>query len=240
MKIPLISELVFTHHTVSPICEPAEINTDALRRLAIFPRTGVLYNRVKKNANSTTMVALNALENGVMLNTTAAKKGATQWHHLRVQFMDLSRFKRLLIIRDPYTRTLSAFREKFRQQKYKERWREFELSPRGYLDFLLWLKDGGLDADPHWDLQMKSIAFPLKAYTHVLRFESLKETLFDFLRQCNDATSEDFFIESGRKGSLHATGSSGAVEEFYDQKSFRLVSELFEQDFLFLGYPFQS
>ncbi len=240
MKIPRVSEFVFKNHTVSSICDPAEINPGALGRLAIFPRIGVMYNRVRKNANSTTMVALNGLENGVLLDSRSSKRSAIQWHHLRTQFMDLSRFKRLLIIRDPYARTLSAFREKFRKQKYKERWREFELSPRGYLDFLLWLQDGGLDADSHWDLQTKSIALPLKSYSHVFRFENLEETLFDFLRQCDATTPEEFFLESVRKGSRHATGSSGALEQFYGEESFRLVSEMFEKDFLSLGYPFRS
>lgn len=240
MKLPVVSEFIFKHHTISSICDPSEVNLSALRRLAIFPKTGVLYNRVKKNANSTTMVALSGLEHGVMPDSHSAKRSMIEWHHLRVQFMDLSRFKRLLIIRDPYTRTLSAFREKFRQQKYKDRWREFELSPRGYLDFLLWLKDGALAADAHWDLQMNSIAFPLKGYSHVLRFENLEEALLDFLKQCNTATTEEFFLESGRKGSLHATGSSGVIEQFYGKESFRLVSEMFEKDFLALGYPFRS
>lgn len=66
------------------------------------------------------------------------------------------------------------------------------LSPRGYLDFLLWLKDGGLDADAHWDLQSKSIAFPLESYSHVLCFENLEDTLFDFLSQCSTTISKKF------------------------------------------------
>lgn len=240
MKIPFVSEFVFKHHTLSSICHPAEINPGALRRLAIFPKIGVLYNRVKKNANSTTMVALSGLENGVIVAPRSAKKQAAQWHHLQTQCMDLSRFKRLLIIRDPYSRTLSAFREKFRQQQYKERWREFELSPAGYLDFLLWLKDGGLEADGHWDLQMKSIALPLTGYSHVLKFENLEESLFDFMRQCDAAVPDGLFLESEKSGKRHATGSTGAISDFYSKESFRLVSEIFEKDFLSLGYPFTS
>jgi hypothetical protein len=89
-------------------------------------------------------------------------------------------------------------------------------------------------------LQTKSIAFPLKGYSHVLRFENFGEGLFDFLRQCNTSTSEEFFLESGRKGSRHATGSSAVIEQFYGKESFRLVSEMFEKDFLSMDYPFRS
>lgn len=240
MKVPLVSEFVFKHHTASSICHPAKINSDALGRLAIFPKIGVLYNRVKKNANSTTVVALSALEDGVLSHTKSAKRGAVQWHHLQTQFMNFDEFKRLLIIRDPYSRTLSAFREKFRQDKYKQRWREFELSPQGFLEFLHWLKDGALSGDAHWDLQMKSIAFPLESYSHVLRFEHLEGTLFEFLKQCSATTSEEIFLESKRRGSQHATGSCGALEQFYGKESLRLVSEMFEKDFSFLDYPFRS
>lgn len=239
MKLPFI-EFVFKHHTISSFCHPAEVNSAALRRLAIFPELGVIYNRVKKNANSTTVVALSALENGVLSDSRSAKKNTVRWHQLKTQCMDLNQFKRLLIIRDPYSRTLSAFREKFRQDIYKQRWREFELSPRGYLDFLLWLKDGGLDADAHWDLQSKSIAFPLESYSHVLRFENLEDTLFDFLSQCRTTISEEIFLESKKRGTRHATGSSDAVEEFYGKASLQLVNELFQKDFSFLGYPIRS
>lgn len=240
MKIRRFSEFIFKNHTVSRVCDPAEVNPSAFGRLVFFPRIGVMYNRVRKNANSTTMVALSNLESGVLLDARSAKSSAIQWHHIRTQFMDISRFKRLLIIRDPYARTLSAFREKFSKQMYKDRWGKFELTPRGYLDFLLWLRDGGLNVDSHWDLQIKSIALPLKSYSHVFRFENLDYALFDFLRHCKATISEEFFVESVRNGSRHATGSSGVLNQFYGKESSRIVSELFEKDFLSLGYPFRS
>jgi hypothetical protein len=240
MILPSFREFIFKKHAASSFCDPAKINSSALGRLAFFPKIGVMYNRVRKNANSTTMIALSCLENGFVLGEKSAKRNAIRWHHLQTQFMDLSQFKRLLIVRDPYARTLSAFRDKFSKQMYIDRWGKFELSPRGYLDFLLWLRDGGLDKNSHWDLQIKSIAFPLESYSHVFKFENIEYTLFDFLRNCNAAISDESFLQSVKNGSQHATGSSTVINQFYGKESFRLVSELFEKDFLSIGYPFRD
>jgi Sulfotransferase family len=232
---------IFFNYRLPSLCKIEEVNVEAFDRIAVFRKSKIAFNRLKKNANSTVMIALTRLENGLLLNSTlTAKREASGLDDASVLFADLAHFDWLLIVRDPYSRTLSAFLEKFQKELYIRRYGKFELSSIGFLNFLCWLKDGGMSADFHWNLQTAHIFLPMSFYTRIIRFETFGSEFLRFLQEKDPAIDSDFLSEATSIGAIHATRSDEKVNAFYNTESKKLVSELFEADFRALGYPFKD
>ena len=155
----------------------------ALDAIIIDRKRAFLYNKVKKNA---TKYIKNFLVAGIQHEEAEAADGGAPRKtkkdlallSSRIVFDDLSKYRSLLVVRDPINRTLSAFIDKFSNQKEKySGYEQFELTPKGFERFVSWLSDGGLGEDLHWDLQTNSIVFPISFYTDVIRLEEINERL---------------------------------------------------------------
>jgi hypothetical protein len=215
-----------------------------LRRVAVFPRSGVIYNRIQKNANTTTMLILDRLETG-NIRSIAASKGQNAiviGAAIKGQ-LNLSGARSWLVTRNPYTRILSAFLYKFHfdgPAALRRYGRTFEISPRGFENFLLWLKDGGLERDGHWNLQVKSMALPAMAFTDIIRTEFYEDDLLAALKKVpafSDADVASVDIKGLTKaGSPHGTSDIAKKVAFFSPRATSLVVELFHLDFLSFGY----
>ena len=184
------------------------------------------------------MIALTRLETGQLLNSRMkAKHDANRMDSASSLICDLSSFDWLLIVRDPYSRTLSAFLEKFQHESYIRNYGRYDLSPAGFHRFLCWLKDGGLSADYHWNLQTANIFLPVHLHNRIIKFETFGSEFLSFLQEKDRSVDAQFFSEATIRGGVMATNSAAKVPIFYDRSSRRLVSELFEKDFRTLGYP---
>lgn len=220
-----------------------DINAEALGQLAIFPSLRLCYNRLKKNANSTAMIALQSLEIGEFssVKSAGAKRSALSLGKSTPSIPnDIREYDWLLIVRDPYSRTLSAFLQKFQMPAFREKYGNFDLTREGFADFLLWLKNGGLERNYHWNLQCKHMIFPISNYTKVIRFENFNDEFFRFINAINPAVSSDVWKSLSERGSWHATKSVEKLEHYYSKDSRKIVSELFRQDFLALDYPIKD
>ncbi|MDO9150510.1 MAG: sulfotransferase family 2 domain-containing protein [Methylotenera sp.] len=212
------------------------INSDALKHVAIFPKLNIAFNRIKKNANSTSMVSLAYLDRGLMQNEKDAKR-----HSLHLQKMPLKEWLKMsgyhfsVVIRNPYTRVLSAFINKFSKSSYLEKYGPFEISANGFKKFLYWLQDGGLGADPHWDLQKKLMLLPLAYYDHVIKFENYAAEFIELLNKNSlDLSQEE--LKSLNIYSGPTIGSNSKLDFFYDDESRELVLKMYIDDFIWLGY----
>ncbi len=208
----------------------------ASRRLVYFEDLGLVYNRVPKNANTTTTVFF------------AELSGLTVRHHSEAilasrrlpwsVFLDLPSFHAVVIIRNPYSRVLSAFLDKFGNQGalYRSRYGDFEPTPMGFRRFVDYLKDRGTSGNPHWDFQQRLIPFPLTAYDSVIRFESYATGVSEMLQfleiEFDSSKLQTLFPTDTQK----KTHSESYMAQFYDEKSIREIGNLYESDFTFLGY----
>jgi hypothetical protein len=186
------------------------------------------------------MIALTRLENGLLSNSRTSKRQACALDDLSTLAYNLSVFDWLLIVRDPYSRTLSAFLEKFRREDYIRNYGNFAISPDGFHDFLCWLKNGGLSADYHWNLQTAHLLLPINYYSKIIRFENFYSEFLSFLQQKNPSINANFLTECTKLGTRHATQSNSKIDIFYNKEARKLVSELFEVDFHALGYKFKD
>ena len=99
--------------------DPDSISLSASRHVSLFPKLNLAFNRVKKNGNSTTMSILHAMEHGSVADSNDAKRQAA---HLRranpLLFMSAGKLFYVVIIRNPYSRLLSAFLNKFAKSEF--------------------------------------------------------------------------------------------------------------------------
>ena len=212
-----------------------EVNCSAMRHVALYPNLQLAYNRIKKNANTSTMIQLRKLEADVQENGDTAKSNTL--HITSAPIGEIARLRSytfFVIVRNPYTRVLSAFLSKFgrKDQQYVRRFRYFDLNPAGFHDFVSWLQDGGLSRDKHWDLQSKVLLLPLEKFDVVVRIENYSEEMRQLLsfRKLEVSSADTLRHTKG-------TGASKHVQSFYTPEIADKVYRMFEADFDALCYP---
>lgn len=221
-----------------------DVDSDTARKLAVFPKLGVVYNRIQKNANTTTMLLLDALETGRVRSIPDSKGQHLLFYKawLTGRF-SLAGARYMVVVRSPLSRALSSFLFKFdffQSTAMRRYGRSFEVSPEGFRDFLLWLKDGALSRDLHWDLQVHSLALPVGVFTDIVHTERYEAEMRAFLGRTrlgpSAATAAIDFKELRRLGTPHATKSQDRRDDFFTPETRRLVNEIYAKDFEAFGY----
>lgn len=213
------------------------VNRQAINKIAVFPGLGLCFNRIRKNANSNIVALLWEIESGRAEEIRSAKRSAGKIYALPWRtLLAIDRLGFFVVARNPYSRALSVFLEKFRREKYVRRYRAFDLTPAGFKDFLRFLAGGALARNSHWDLQVKSLFLPLDRYEAVLRFESLQGDLAAYLarRGISGRVKTERFNYDADAGKT--TGAAHRIDDYYDAEAMDLVARLYAEDFARLGY----
>jgi hypothetical protein len=214
----------------------AAINKDAVHRVCYIEKYNVIYNRIQKNANSNTMVLWNYIISSRMDSVIASRNAIPHLADLGPQIIKIADARSLLITRNPYSRVLSAFLDKFQKPAIRDRWGRFELEPAGFKRYLAWLEDGGLDKNDHWDLQIKQMLLPLAKYSKVISFERYGVGMLEFLKEIGVPSEKLSLPGLATRGTHHATGADDKQSAFYDAEARQRVRRMFEVDFALLGY----
>lgn len=214
-----------------------ELNIRASRHLALYPRLGLAYNRIKKNANSSTVMLLSEIESGRKPEARSAKTSSL---HLRkatpLQVWKARDYHYFVIVRDPYSRLLSAFLNKFSKAEYRRRFGEFALDREGFRAFVAWLGEGGLDKDPHWDLQRNMLFMPLPNYDSVLRFEEYPQCFVNLLVSRGTRMPATFEATLATVNLETRTQAQSKMAMFYDDDIAAKARALYGEDFDSLPY----
>lgn len=157
-----------------------------------------IYSRIPKAANSTVMATIYNAEDGKGVfsrdEMNSLKMGTyPRCHSLsKTDVLSLKEFFIFTVIRNPYTRILSAYRDKIRIsssfnkygtrpiirkqiQKFLKKDANYEISFSEFLDFLEF--GNGLDQNYHWSPQVSLLAFPINLYSYIGKFETLEKDL---------------------------------------------------------------
>lgn len=210
-------------------------------RIAVCPEAGFFYNRLPKNANSTvtSLLADRVFGPGGSVSPKHRFVRPSRLSAAQVRAVETDHFK-FVILRDPYTRTLSAFLDKVMKPGTQRRgpWRWFArhgIEAPTFENFCQYLDDGGLHADNHWAPQVDGIVLPLDRFDMVARLETLQPDLDVIHRKLFGAPLD----ELPRKGP-RSTGAAGTTAEHYTPLAADIVSRLYSRDFAELGYPLRD
>jgi hypothetical protein len=213
------------------------VNHKAWKRIAVYPGLGLAYNRIKKNANTTVVMLLREMESGVGESRALAKRNSRRLLDLSLsEIANLRKTRFFVVTRNPYSRVLSAFLFRFKDEHYRNLHGAFDLTRSGFTNFVNYLNDGGLDRDAHWDLQTKVMFLPLEEYDAVVRFENLKPEMLSLLKSVNLQPPD------GRLDGLYPsdvgkrTSSDARLQEFYTPEAMNIVADLYSKDFHELRY----
>lgn len=212
-------------------------------RGAYSPADSMFYNRIPKAANTTMTEAL-AKRSAFRRKFS---KDDPKDYFLRPSYLSAASVRNLVdncfkftILRDPYSRTLSAFSSKIvpgKRQKWQttlfEDWvRRTGTQEPDFTAFCRFLDDGGLYLDVHWAPQTDFLLLPLEMFDFVGRVETFDADMAHVLRT---VFGEDTGVETRRAGKR--TDADARLAAAYTPEALEIVNRLYAKDFERLGYP---
>lgn len=210
-------------------------------KLAIYPNTGILFNRIKKSANTSTSAILADVEGQSYSNAHELKKILISPHDCPPSVLRRSRhFLKLVVVRNPYDRLLSAFRQKIALRAREGNYEKYpgfgQDTPNGFREFVQSLSVNGDDFNSHWKPQHKLLALPIRDFHVIAKTETLSEDIGKFLALTNIAEDALRRLEFMHPINGHITRSNERREEYYDTRTYSKVAQIYRKDFEIFKY----
>lgn len=147
------------------------------------------------------------------------------------------------IVRNPYTRILSAYLDKIQKPKRAPKFRPPlgfglpDVEDVSFCDFLRRLSEKSVDElDPHFQPQWLILDLHKSVtYDYIGRFESLESDLQALLRHIGDEKYNGSNRVSRRP---HATHAGDKLRQYYGEEEQALVAHIYDDDFKYFGYGF--
>ena len=195
---------------------------------------GIFFNRIRKSANSTVVINLADLKYGRQIPSLKAKKYFMRPSQISFEQMnDFEKLFKFTIVRNPYTRTLSAYLDKIVRRKavipsfnYKS-----DRIP-SFLDFCKYLEHEGLYENSHWAPQTDVLLLPIVSFDYIGKLESLDEDL----RWIFNHIAPQRNLHPLRSHIPHQTNANKKLSQYYDDHSRQIVASLYKDDFDIFGY----
>jgi chondroitin 4-sulfotransferase 11/chondroitin 4-sulfotransferase 13/dermatan 4-sulfotransferase 1 len=147
--------------------------------------------------------------------------------------------KKFTVVRDPYTRALSAYRDKvvrkhfaaIMEQDFKHLFGKTAADEISFDEFCVYLKeihDTMRPFNQHFKPQWQFLGSGTFPFDKIIRFENLDAELTEFFREVGLAWE-------GKKLAPHGTGSNDRND--ISQQARDILREIYRDDFVRLGYP---
>ncbi len=210
-----------------PYTDGISINSADARGLVDL-ELGIFCNRIPKAANSSVIVNLAYRKYGQEIPSKEAKKRFRTPSQLRASEVErLSELFRFAFVRNPYTRVLSAFLDKVDRRAQD---RDQEAS---FMEFLEYLEQDGLFSNAHWAPQASLLLLPFEEFDFIGKTENLNEDMGFVLDQVQGHKENKKLLSALG----NATGASGKLATYYDDRAKAKVDKLYRQDFERFDYP---
>lgn len=222
-------------------------NFEHRHNVAIYPKIKLIYNRIKKSANSTIVAFLDDVIDQKSYDTIKELKAhLVKPENLSTsQVIELPSYYSFTFVRNPYDRVLSAYLEKLNGERILEKYRRLpgsgEASMEGFNLFLSYLDAKGLYENRHWWPQTELLFQPAKDFSFIGKIEQMVSDMgkvladngFDPLLAAKLERPHQKELERGDARITSARTRTGA---FYSERSVEIVSRLYQSDFETFGY----
>lgn len=206
-----------------PYRDGVSINS-ADARGCVDMEAGYFFNRIPKAANSTVVTMLARLGGRELSSREAKRHCRTPARLSRREVRAFPGLFRFTVVRNPFTRTLSAYLDKV-ERRARRRQRE-----SSYAAFLEELAGGALYDNAHWAPQHTLLLIPQAEFDFIGRVETLERDLAHVLASLGGEVPVRPMLDN-------ATGAAARLREYYDARTIDQVRELFREDFERFDYP---
>ena len=174
---------IFLRYRLPQLCAAEDVNFDAFDRVAIFKKSKVAFNRLKKNANSTATIALTRLETGRLLRSPrTAKYDANRMDSPGVLLCDLTGFDWLLIVGTLFARSLSI-PGKIQTRAVHPNLREFRAFSGGLSPVFMLAQGWGPERRLSLEPANRELFLPVTLHNRIIRFETFGSEFLSFLQE---------------------------------------------------------
>lgn len=205
------------------------------RRVFISRELRVLFNGIGKAGHSSVIANLARAQFGDDIPINQAKGNTFQRPStLSSEQVDaLADFFKFTLVRNPYTRTLSAYLDKVLRRQIVPPGLQRRVGGKTptFLEFCHYLEDGGLHDAVHWAPQHKMLVLPIEQFDHIAKLESFDADFSIVLQRLG--LVERFEVA---RHDPHKTNSDQRRDQYYCDRSREIITRLLADDFRLLGY----
>ena len=230
-----------------------KIKRDNLDRVVFYPEHNIAFNRIAKSGNSSVILYLDEAIRGPSSHQNDYKQAKRSAMGTGKSLVEMSRTKQdraslkkasfFTVVRNPWTRTLSAFLDKIAngpQDKYGSIPGFGDNSKAGFEAFITFLESGGLHANHHWKPQNDALLLPASQFKSICRLEHLSTELPNALAKSGltlpstEQLQQPHRIESNQQSKL--TQASSKLSRYYSPTTIQSVANLYTADFKLGSY----
>ena len=230
-----------------------KIKRENIDRVVFYTEHKIAFNRIAKSGNSSVILYLDEAIRGPNShadNYKQAKRDAMDtgkdliaMSRSKCDRASLKEFSFFTVVRNPWTRTLSAFLDKIANgphDKYGAIPGFGDNSKAGFEAFIAFLSNGGLQANHHWKPQNDALLLPASHFQTICRLENLSDELPLALAKTGlslpdpERLQQPHRIESQQHSKL--TRASSKLQRFYSASSIKAVADLYSADFKLGNY----
>ena len=231
-----------------------KIKRDNLDRVVFYPEHKIAFNRIAKSGNSSVLLYLNEAITGISIHQDDYKQAKGKAISAGKSLVEMSKSKKgratlkeisfFTVVRNPWTRTLSAFLDKIAngpRDKYGSIPGFGDTSKAGFETFVAFLDSGGLHANHHWKPQSDALLLPASQFKSICKLEHLSIELPDALAETGLTLpsplrlQQPHPIECNHLGKTtqvsKITQASNKLQRYYSPTTIRTVANLYSADF---------
>jgi hypothetical protein len=148
--------------------------------------------------------------------------------------------RKFCVVRHPYTRLISCFRDKFERNPkgagYRRKMRELGLPPNSNITFSEFLhavaKQDQRAMNSHWRIQYYNVFTDMIRYDEVIRYENLPERLPKLVSDLYPGVNASAILSRHR----HDQSSDDLVKRYFTPELKILAQQIYQLDFSTFGY----
>lgn len=211
-------------------------------RGAFSPLDMFFYNRIPKAANSTVSGVLARHSQFTRRFSDGGDKRRmlhpSQMTAAQVRALARGEVFRFTFVRNPYSRVLSAWQDKFlRDKPQRRRYAPMMECPPSevpnFTQFCRFLDRGGLWRDAHWAPQTSLLLLPLSEFDFVGKIENFDRDMATVVARIWKIENPEPFDRRGPP----RTDADTKIASVYTDEARAIVARLYAEDFSAFGYP---